>query len=110
MPLVGRWAMAVAGLRMPYARTEGGMAQPFLDHLKTEHVLGATILAGIWLGWCFGLTGALSVLALSGLMARGIALLSRRLCGGLTGDVFGFINEVAEVAFVIAVPALMSRR
>jgi adenosylcobinamide-GDP ribazoletransferase len=110
MPLVGRWAMAVAGLRMPYARTESGMAQPFLDYLKTEHVLGATILAGIWLGWCFGLTGALSVLALSGLMARGIALLSGRLCGGLTGDVFGLINEVAEVAFVIAVPALMSRR
>jgi adenosylcobinamide-GDP ribazoletransferase len=110
MPLVGRWVMAIAGLRMPYARPEGGMAQPFLNHLKTEHVLGATIFAGIWLGWCFGLTGALSLLAVFAFMARGIALLSRRLCGGLTGDVFGLINEVAEVTFLIAAPALMSRR
>ena len=110
MPLVGRWAMAVAGLRMPYARAEGGMAQPFLDHLKSEHVLLATIFAGIWLVWCFGPTGGLSVLALSGLTARGIALLSRRLCGGITGDVFGLINEVTEIAFLIAAPALLSRR
>ena len=110
MPLVGRWAMAVGGLRMPYARAEGGMAEPFLTHLKTEHVAGATVFAGIWLIWCFGPTGALSALALSGLTARGIALLSRRLCGGITGDVFGLINEGAEILFLIAAPALMSRR
>lgn len=110
MPLVGRWAMAVAGLRMPYARPEGGMAQPFLDHLKTEHVAGATIFAGIWLVWCFGLTSALGLLAAFGLLARAIALLSQRLCGGLTGDVFGLINEIAEVTFLIAAPAMLSRR
>ncbi|WP_447599951.1 adenosylcobinamide-GDP ribazoletransferase [Nitrospira sp. Nam80] len=110
MPLVGRWAMAIGGLRMPYARPEGGMARPFLDHLKTHHVVIATAFAGPWLIWSFGLTGGLSVLAISGLVARGIAFFSHRLCGGITGDVFGLINEVTEVAFVIAMPALMSRR
>jgi adenosylcobinamide-GDP ribazoletransferase len=110
MPLVGRWAMAVAGLGMLYARPEGGMAQPFLDHLKTEHVVGATLFAGIWLTWGFGLTGALGLLAAFGLLARSMALLSRRLCGGLTGDGFGLINEIAEVTFLIAAPAILSRR
>ena len=110
MPLVGRWAMAVAGLGMPYARPEGGMAQPFLGHLKTEHVVGATIFAGIWLVWCFGLSGALGLLAAFGLLARSVALLSRRLCGGLTGDMFGLINEIAEVTFLVAAPAMLSRR
>ena len=110
MPLVGRWAMAIGGLRMPYARPEGGMARPFLAHLKTGHVIFGTIFAGTWLVWCFGLTGGLGVLAVSGLVARGIAFVSHRLCGGITGDVFGLINEVAEIAFVIAAPALMSRR
>jgi adenosylcobinamide-GDP ribazoletransferase len=110
MPLVGRWAMAIAGLRMPYARPEGGMAQPCLEHLKTEHVVGATVFAGMWLIWCFGLTGSLGLLAAFGLLARSIALLSRRLCGGLTGDVFGLINEIAEVTFLIAAPAMLSRR
>jgi adenosylcobinamide-GDP ribazoletransferase len=110
MPLVGRWAMAIGGLRMPYARPEGGMARPFLDHLKTHHVVFATVFAGTWLIWSFGLTGGLGVLAISGLVARGIAFFSLRLCGGITGDVFGLINEVTEVAFVIAMPALMTRR
>ena len=110
MPLVGRWAMAVGGLRMPYARPEGGMARPFLDHLRIHHVLFAAVFAGTWLIWSFGLAGGLGVLAVSGLVARGIAFLSHRLCGGITGDVFGLINEITEIAFVIAVPALMSRR
>jgi adenosylcobinamide-GDP ribazoletransferase len=110
MALVGRWAMAIGGLRMPYARPEGGMAQPFLAHLKTGHVVFGTIFAGTWLVWCFGLTGGLGVLAVSGLVARGIAFVSHRLCGGITGDVFGLINEVTEIVFLIAAPALMSRR
>jgi adenosylcobinamide-GDP ribazoletransferase len=110
MPLAGRWAMAVGGLGMPYARLEGGMAQAFLDHLKSRHVIGATIFAGVWLGWCFGPLGAVSLLVVCGVVARGLALLSRRLCGGLTGDVFGLINEVVEVTFLIAAPFFMSRR
>ena len=110
MPLVGRWAMTIGGLRMSYARPEGGMAQPFLDHLKIAHVLIATMGAGIWLVWCFGPTVGLSVLVVSGLVARAIAFLSHRLCGGMTGDVFGLINEAAEITFLIAAPALLMRR
>ncbi|HET6675437.1 MAG TPA: adenosylcobinamide-GDP ribazoletransferase [Nitrospiraceae bacterium] len=110
MPLVGRWAMTIGGLRMSYARPEGGMAGPFLDHLKIAHVLMATMFAGIWLVWCFGLTAGLSVLVVSGVVARAIAFLSHRLCGGMTGDVFGLINEAAEITFLIAVPAVLMRR
>jgi adenosylcobinamide-GDP ribazoletransferase len=110
MPLVGRWAMTVGGLAMPYARTEGGLAQPFLAALRTEHVVVATIFAATWLIWGYGLTGGLSILALGAPVARGIAWLSLRLCRGITGDVFGMINEVAEVAFLILVPSLLSRR
>jgi adenosylcobinamide-GDP ribazoletransferase len=110
MPLVGRWAMTVGGLRMPYARAERGLAQPFLAALKTEHVVVATIFAGLWLIWGYGPAVGLSILALAGLLARGIAWLSWRLCRGITGDVFGMINEVAEVAFLILVPSLLSRR
>lgn len=110
MPLVGRWAMTVGGLRMPYARSEGGLAQPFLAALKTDHVVVATISAAAWLIWGYGFTGGLSILILTGLLARGIARLSWRLCRGMTGDVFGMINEVVEVMFLILVPTLLSRR
>lgn len=110
MPLVGRWAMTVGGLRMPYARAEGGLAQPFLAALRTEHVVVATISAAAWLIWGYGFIGGLGILILAGLLARGIAWLSLRLCRGMTGDVFGLINEVTEVAFLILVPAFLSRR
>lgn len=110
MPLVGRWAMTVSGWGMPSARADGGLAQPFLSALKTEHVVVATVFAGAWLIWGYGPTGGLSILALAGFLARGIAWLSRRLCRGMTGDVFGMINEVTEVAFLILVPSLLSQR
>lgn len=110
MPLVGRWAMTVGGLRMPYARADGGLGQLFLAALRTEHVVVATISAAAWLIWGYGLTGGLIILALAGLLARGIAWLSWRLCRGMTGDVFGLINEVTEVAFLILVPAFLDRR
>lgn len=110
MPLVGRWAITIGGLRVPYARAEGGLAQPFLSSLKTEHVIIATIMAGLWVIWAFGLADGLIILTLGGLVARGIAWLSLRLCRGITGDVFGMINEVAEVAFLLVIPSLLCRR
>lgn len=110
MPLIGRWAMVVGGLGMTYARAEGGLAQPFVAHLTKIHVLCATLCAAAWLVWAFGTIGAVTILALSALIARAGSFLSQRLCGGITGDVFGLINEVSEVAFLLAAPLLLCRR
>lgn len=109
MPVVGRWAMVVGGHGMPYARSGGGLARHFLDHLRPRQVLLATLIAGGWLTWCFGFAATLGTLALAGCVARALGLLSMRLCHGLTGDVFGLINEIAEVAFLASAPTLMSR-
>lgn len=110
MPLIGRWAMVAGALGMTYARAEGGLAQPFVAHVTKIHVLVATLCAAVWLAWVFGTIGAVTMLALSALVARAGAFISQRLCGGITGDVFGLINEVSEVAFLLAAPLLLSRR
>ncbi|MGH7229925.1 MAG: adenosylcobinamide-GDP ribazoletransferase [Nitrospiraceae bacterium] len=106
MPVVGRWAMVVGAMSAPYARTEGGLAQPFLQQLSARAVIVSTLLAGGVLLWGIGPWKALSVCALFALVARAVTVLARRLLGGITGDTLGATNEIAEVCFLIIAPFL----
>jgi adenosylcobinamide-GDP ribazoletransferase len=108
MPVVGRWAMVVSSLGMPYARAEGGLAQPFLQQLSIAHFILATLWVGPVLIWSVGLLNAAAMMALVALVARGISALAMRLVGGVTGDILGAANEVAEIAFLIAAPVIVS--
>jgi adenosylcobinamide-GDP ribazoletransferase len=108
MPALGRWAMVVTAFSMPYARPEGGLAHPFLQQLSAREVLAATIVALGALFWFFGARG-LVVSAVIAMIARSIAALSRRLLGGITGDVLGAANEIAEIVFLIAITAMAAR-
>ena len=54
MPVVGRWAMVVGAFRVTYARSEGGLAQPFLAHLSWRHLCVATVTAGLVLALLLG--------------------------------------------------------
>jgi adenosylcobinamide-GDP ribazoletransferase len=103
-PAVGRWAMVVGAVSAPYARAEGGLAEPFLRHLSARHVL----LAAVWLAvasvWALGLVGALVGVAVAVLVARTVTALSCRLCGGITGDTLGATNEAAEIVFLLLAP------
>lgn len=110
MPAVGRWAMVVGAMAAPYARSEGGLAQPFLAHLSWPHLLGATLLLAVVLGWFLGPIGALVSLVLVASVARASTAFSRRLFGGVTGDTLGATNEMAEVLFLLLGPALFGLR
>lgn len=107
MPAVGRWAMVVGAVAVPYARSEGGLAQPFLAHLSLQHVLGATLLLAVVLAWSLGPLGALMSLVGAVFVARVCTAFSRRMFGGVTGDTLGATNEIAEVLFLLAGPALV---
>jgi len=78
-----------------------GTAKPFVDNVTRKDAiistvitlivtLGVSIIAGnfIWL--------ALMIVALLVVMA--MVMISRRMLGGLTGDILGAVNEVTEVA------------
>jgi adenosylcobinamide-GDP ribazoletransferase len=106
MPAAGRWAMVIGSVAAPYARAEGGLAQPFLHQLSARDVIGATaLLSGAFL-WSLGPVGALVGCGLVALVARGVTTLACRLLGGITGDTLGATNEIAEIVFVMAAPAL----
>jgi adenosylcobinamide-GDP ribazoletransferase len=108
MPAMGRWAMVVGAYGARYARTEGGLAAPFLTHLSARHVLGATIVVLSLLVWAFGGMAALVALSTGGLVSRLATRFYQRMFGGVTGDTLGATNELIEVSFVLLMPALLS--
>ncbi len=107
MPTVGRWAMVVGAFHATYARSEGGLAQPFLAHLSWPHVCVATVTAGIVLTVLLGPWAALSCLLVGMVLVRLAVLWFHRMFGGVTGDVLGATNEVAEILFILIVPVVL---
>ena len=106
MPAVGRWAMVVGAMSAPNARTDGGLAQPFLQQLSSREVISATILLSGTVVLALGPLSALVACGLVALVTRAVTALAHRLLGGITGDVLGATNEIAEVVFLILAPAV----
>jgi adenosylcobinamide-GDP ribazoletransferase len=109
MPVVGRWAMVVGAFHVTYARSEGGLAQPFLAHLSWQHLCVATVTAGLVLALLLGPWVALGSLLIGAVLIRLSTLWFHRLFGGVTGDLLGATNEVAEILFIVIVPVVLFR-
>jgi len=102
-PLLSRWGMSLAIIAFPYQR-EQGIGRTIKDNASpkgllfaTMFVLGITALANSISGWI-----ALVVVVM---VVWGGAKLTLRLIPGLTGDIYGAINELAELAVLLAVTA-----
>lgn len=99
IPTVARWAVVIAAAAYPSARP-GGMGDYFRRGLGRREVIVATVitaaaaLPGLWRGVLLWAAGGLALFVLA-------RLASSRL-GGLTGDVYGAIVELAETAALIS--------
>ena len=109
MPVVGRWAMVMGAFHATYARSEGGLAQPFLAHLSWQHLCVATVTAGLVLTLLLGPWAALGSLLIGAALIRLSTLWFHRMFGGITGDLLGATNEVAEILFIVIVPVVLFR-
>lgn len=99
VPVMARWALVVAARCTPLARPDG-MAAHFRQGLGWREVIIATVTAALatgLVGWR-GLVLVVAVAAATLVMSR---LAVARL-GGLTGDVYGAIVELAETAALVA--------
>ena len=95
-PTFSRLTMVLTAYKSPYARSEGGLGKPFLEHMTGRQTLIAAILS------CFPAlllepTSLVFYLLATTLCAAAFRLLSRRSLGGITGDVLGATNEVSEI-------------
>ena len=102
MPVLGRWSMALAIPAFPYARPSG-LGRAMKDNNSWARLAAASLIS---LAISAAALQQVGVLAMIG--AGAVTLLmgwhfTRRL-SGLTGDTYGAINEVVEVAALIMVP------
>ena len=109
MPVVGRWAMVMGSFHVTYARAEGGLAQSFLAHLSWQHLCMATLTAGLILTFLLGPWLALGCLLIGTVLVRLSTVWFHRMFGGVTGDLLGATNEVAEILFILIMPLVLFR-
>jgi adenosylcobinamide-GDP ribazoletransferase len=100
MTVMGRNTMVLVCYRSPYARSEGGLAKPFTENLGyREMALSLVSAFGIAL-LLMGLKGILVFLGIC-LFSLGYRFFFIKKLGGVTGDILGAANELAELLCLI---------
>jgi adenosylcobinamide-phosphate synthase/adenosylcobinamide-GDP ribazoletransferase len=117
LPVWSRTFLPAAIVWWPYARQGGGLGQWFRS-VRKRHALGAIVLAfaitmvglhgsGLFapratMLWSFSMAAAV-------FMVGGIcSLLVSRKLGGLTGDVYGALNELLELVLLLVVAGFLA--
>lgn len=107
MAVLGRNAMVLVCYRSPYARSEGGLAKPFVENLGLREVLVSSVLT---FGIAFLLIGVKGIVISFGvgLFSLGYRYIFIKKLSGVTGDVLGAANELAELLclLLLVIPKL----
>ena len=101
-PALARWAMVAAAFISPLARPDG-MAAAFRQGLGRREVILATVTAALVVlaaAWCIGWPAAL-LWVVTGVVLLVVSRLATARLGGLTGDVYGAIIELAETGALV---------
>jgi adenosylcobinamide-GDP ribazoletransferase len=102
IPALTRAAMVYAARAYPYARPGPGLGRLFREALTWREVAIAAAVAVAAAGLVLGALGLALTLCVW-LMTVAIAWWVRRRIPGLTGDVYGAINELTEVGALLCI-------
>ena len=103
-PMLGRWADIYGIVGFPPAR-EGGLGRTFQDDVRPSDFVIATIVISLAALLIAGLHGLIAV-TLVWLVTHIIARWWTRDLGGLTGDTYGALCEIAEVVVLATIAAV----
>ncbi len=101
MPTLSRWTMVSIMSAFPYAKTSG-MGLAFKQGANWKRLTVSTVIALAVAVIILQIQG-LALIAALWLVIFGIASYFRSRLGGLTGDSYGAINELAEVAVLLLI-------
>ena len=101
MTMVGRWAMVYAVFAYPYAKPSG-LGKAFKQGASWQRFVAATLITLVVAVVLAQLTGFIIMFAIWVIVVVIAAYLKGKF-GGLTGDTYGAIDEVAEVCVLIIV-------
>jgi len=105
MTVMGRSSMVLVCYRSTYARSAGGLAKPFTENLGLREVTTSLVTAlGIAIV-LMGVRGAVVFFGI-GLFSLGYRFFFVKKLGGVTGDILGAANELAELFSLLLVVAL----
>jgi len=98
-PVLGRWVLSMAIYAYPYAR-EKGLGRDMKDNVRWPQVILATVVT-VLLAWFFARWTGLLAFTIAGLVLwLGAGFILRRI-PGLTGDSYGALCELAELAVLL---------
>lgn len=98
--IAGRTAIVLALSRFPYARPEGGTGTAFAGRLHPAVVVFVLLTGAAMVYAAGGPAGLLAAAGSVSFALVGAGLIARTL-GGLTGDCYGAVCELAEVVFLL---------
>lgn len=101
IPSLSRWGMTIAITFFPYARPEG-LGKIYVMYTGTKELSVSTLIAATITGVLFGIQGFWLILVCVVLTCLAGMLITKML-GGLTGDIYGLVNEIMEVALLLAI-------
>ncbi|MBC8507675.1 MAG: adenosylcobinamide-GDP ribazoletransferase [Anaerolineales bacterium] len=104
IPVLSRGGMTLAVFAFPYARP-AGLGSAVKAHITWKQVTLATLTALLAAWICASWIGLLAV-AITMLLVWGISIFVLRRIPGLTGDIYGTINEIAEMFLLVIFAAI----
>ncbi len=102
-PVLGRWGMAIALFAFPYARPHG-LGRAVKDNATRRQAVLATVLAlliSLAVAWWWADWRVLPAFAGAALVVWAGAKYTLRRIPGLTGDIYGALNEIIEVTVLL---------
>lgn len=105
-PAYGRWGMSLAVLAFPYQRPQG-VGRAIKDGATWREGVVATLWVLIAASLSFSFQSWIALVVVM-VVVWGGAQLTLRLIPGLTGDIYGALNELAELAVLITFGAWKS--
>jgi adenosylcobinamide-GDP ribazoletransferase len=102
MAVMGRASMVLVCYRSAYARPAGGLAKPFTEHLGARELLFSSTAALVISSFLFGIKGIALFLGV-GVFSLGYRFFFKKKLGGVTGDILGAANELAELLCLLLI-------